>query len=196
MRRKLAALILLPILICGCGNQGENEHVLSLSAGYVFGVSKTLDGHPTGRMLFNDTVYSFPEGVSWPGPLVAGDQLVITFEGEYQVNCYYTYPATCLVEGKVKDCKLYKTDILGIHLDDATIASQADRISREYLLETPYVILDVEGRCIPLNEYDGQDLFLSVDKRATEEHCPACPAGANCGVCATYIAGLYAYSPR
>ena len=200
MKRKSIALAFFSLLLFGCGNPQETveeipETKLTLSAGFVFNYRLDPEGGFLAELLFDGDSVSLPERIDTDGPLVAGDQVVITFEGDYEIFCVDVYPGQCRVNGKVKRQDFVKTEILGIQVADATIGDIADDIKSDYHLDNTYVILDEEGKFTPLENYEGHELYLSVNRRSTEYHC-TCQDGAECEPCLTYIAGLYAYNPR
>ncbi len=190
--------MLLPLILSGCGNSTSTpntEKTFVLNAGFVFDHKQTASGEKLASLLFDGNYYSFFDELTLEEPLVAGDQLSVTINNITEDVCFSIYPARCTVEGNIKDYSLSKTTIYGVHVDDATIGQTAENIKRGYILDNEYVVLDKGGRYVPLEDYDGQDLFLSVDKNKTESLC-TCPEGAQCGPCPIYIAGLYAYNPR
>ena len=195
MKVKRICFALLPTLLssCGCSNF-NNEKTLVLDATFVFEHTETSEGEKLATLLFNGGYYSFSSEVKIDKPIVAGDQLSITFNGDYEITCQETYPKRCEVDGKIKGFTLKETQIYGIHVDDATIGDIAKSIRSDYLLENEFVILE-DGRFTSLDSYDGQDLFLSYNKRKMDENC-ICPDGYQCEACPVYIKGLYAYNPR
>lgn len=193
MKGKNLFLALIPILLVGCSS--NKEKTLVLDAGFIFDFVQNQEGEYLASLYYNESGYYFSSNIELDKPLVAGDQLSITFKGDYSVACAETYPASCKVKGNIKSYSLIETQIYGIHVDDATIGVIANHIKSDYILDNEYVILDEEGRFTSLDDYDGQDLYLSCNKRKMDENC-SCPDGAQCDVCPLYIAGLYAYDPR
>ena len=198
MKNKTTILIVLPLLLAGCSNVNKsssknNEHVLVLDYGFVFNHIQNQDGEQLARLLLNDSYYSFPSEIKIDESIVAGDQLSITFDGEYDGICLETYPAQCTITGTIKSYRLIQTQVIGMLVDEASMAT-AIRNSG-YVLDNECVILNEEGRYTSLDDYDGSNIFLSVDQKKTEEHC-TCPEGAQCGPCPIYISQLYAYNPR
>ena len=198
MKNKITILIVLPLLLAGCSNANKSssissEHTLVLDYGFVFNHIQNQKGEQLAKLLLNDSYYSFPSEINIEEPIVAGDQLSITFDGEYDWICLETYPAQCTITGTIKSYRLIQTEVLGLLVDGASMAV-AIRNSG-YLLDNEYVILDKEGRYTSLDEYNDSNIFLSVNKKKTEEYC-TCPEGAQCGPCPIYISQLYAYNPR
>ncbi len=198
MKNKPTILIVLPLLLAGCNvpnkpSSTSNEHTLVLDYGFVFNHVQNQKGEQLAKLLLNDSYYSFPSEINIEEPIVAGDQLSITFDGEYDGVCLETYPAQCTITGTIKSYHLIQTEVLGLLVDGASMAV-AIRNSG-YILDNEYVILDEEGRYTSLDEYDRSNIFLSVNKKKTEEYC-TCPEGAQCGPCPIYISQLYAYDPR
>ena len=198
MKNKITILIVLPLLLAGCSNVNKsssknNEHTLVLDYGFVFNHILSQKGEPLAKLLLNDSYYSFPSEIKIEEPVVAGDQLSITFDGEYDGVCLETYPAQCTITGTIKSYHLIETQVIGLLVDGASMAV-AIRNSG-YVLDNEYVILDKEGRYTSLDEYDDSNIYLSVNKKKTEQYC-TCPEGAQCGPCQIYISQLYAYNPR
>ena len=198
MKNKIAILIILPILLIGCSNNNGDksnstkEHTLVLNYGFVFNHIKNQEGEDLAKLLLNDGYYTFSSEITIDRPVVAGDQLSITFDGEYEAICRETYPAQCTITGTIKSYHLIKTQVLGLLVDGASMAT-AIRNSG-YVLDNEYVILDKEGRYTSLDEYEGSEVFLSYNQRKMEEEC-TCPEGAMCEPCPVYISQLYAYNP-
>ena len=198
MKNKPTILIVLPLLLAGCNvankpSSTSNEHTLVLDYGFVFNHVQNQKGEQLAKLLLNDSYYSFPSEINIEEPIVAGDQLSITFDGEYDGVCLETYPAQCTITGTIKSYHLIQTEVLGLLVDGASMAV-AIRNSG-YILDNEYVILDEEGRYTSLDEYDQSNIFLSVNKKKTEGYC-TCPEGAQCGPCPIYISQLYGYDPR
>ena len=193
----LCALLLTSCIspkIINSSDSSNNETTLTLSMNFVFDV-KVEDDHYLADLTYQGEYYIFPSKIELDAPRVAGDQLKVIFDGEYSYICQYTYPSLCHVEGTIKEYHHIQTQILEIHVDDGTISSIANEIESGYILDTKNVVLDEVGHFVPLNEYDGQDLFLSHNLRKMDKYC-SCPDGAECEPCPTYIAGLYAFNPR
>ena len=198
MKNKITIAIVLPLLLAGCSTINKSssmskEHILVLNYGFVFNHILSQKGEPLAKLLLNDSYYSFPNEIKIEQPVVAGDQLSITFDGEYDGVCRETYPAQCTIAGTIKSYRIIQTEVIGLLVDGASMAV-AIRNSG-YVLDNEYVILDEEGRYTSLDEYDSSNIFLSVNKKKTEEYC-TCPEGAQCGPCPIYISQLYAYNPR
>ena len=197
MKNKITISIVLPLLLAGCSTTNKSsstnkEHTLVLDYGFVFNHIQNQDGEQLAKMLLDDSYYSFPSEIKIDEPIVAGDQLSITFDGEYDGICLETYPAQCTITGTIKSYHLIKTQVIGLLVDGASMAV-AIRNSG-YVLDNEYVILDKEGRYTSLDEYEGSEVFLSYNQRKMEEEC-TCPKGAMCGPCPVYISQLYAYNP-
>ena len=198
MKNKPTILIVLLLVLAGCNvpnkpSSTSNEHTLVLDYGFVFNHVQNQKGEQLAKLLLNDSYYSFPSEINIEEPIVAGDQLSITFDGEYDGVCLETYPAQCTITGTIKSYHLIQTEVLGLLVDGASMAV-AIRNSG-YILDNEYVILDEEGRYTSLDEYDKSNIFLSVNKKKTEGYC-TCPEGAQCGPCPIYISQLYGYDPR
>ena len=171
------------------------DATLLLNAGFVFNHIQTHEGEKLATLLFDASYYTFSKEITINKPIVAGDQLNVTFNGGYDYFCQEVHPARCKVNGEIKSYFLIETQIIGVHVDDATIGDIADSIKASYLLDNEFVILDKEGRYIALEDYKGQDLYLSENRKKATEFC-TCPEGAMCEPCPFYVAGLYAYDPR
>ena len=193
MKHKNLFLALIPLLLVGCST--NKEKTLELNAGFIFDFAQNQEGEYLASLYFNESEYYFSSDIELDKPLVAGDQLSITFNGDYSVTCAETYPTSCEVKGDIKSYSLIETKIYGVHVDDAAIGEIANQFKSNYILDNEYVVLDEEGRFISLDDYDGQDLYLSCNKRKMDENC-SCPDGAECEICPIYVAGLYAYNPR
>lgn len=189
MKKKLT-LLLLPLLLVGCNETANIEHVLVLD--YAFNFSQQEN---KAELLLNDAHYIFPSEINLDRPVVAGDELSVIFDGDYEITCSPNESGECLIKGNIKSYKLIETYIRAIHVDDTTIKEIADTIRGEYILDNENIILDTEGNYISLDEYDGNELFLSINLKKTNEYC-VCPEGMECGPCPSYVAGLYAYDPR
>ena len=197
MKNKPTIFIVLSLLLAGCNvanksSSTSNEHTLVLDYGFVFDHVQNQKGEQLAKLLLDDSYYSFPSEINIEEPIVAGDQLCITFDGEYDGICLETYPAQCTITGTIKSYHLIQTEVLGLLVDGASMAV-AIRNSG-YILDNEYVILDEEGRYTSLDEYDKSNIFMSVNKKKTEGYC-TCPEGAQCGPCPIYISQLYAYDP-
>ena len=198
MKNKITLLIVLPLLFTGCSIANKSssvnkERTLVLDYGFVFNHIQNQNGEQLAKLLLDDSYYSFPSEIKIEDPIVAGDQLSITFDGEFDGICLETYPAQCTITGTIKSYHLVQTQVIGMLVDEASVAT-AIRNSG-YLLDNEYVILDKEGRYTSLDDYDGSNIFLSVNQRKMTEYC-TCPEGAQCGPCPIYISQLYAYNPR
>ena len=198
MKNKPTILIVLSLLLAGCNVANKSssissKHTLVLDYGFVFNHVQNQQGEQLAKLLLNDSYYSFPSEISIEEPIVAGDQLSITFDGEYDGICLETYPAQCTITGTIKSYRLIQTQVIGLLVDGASMAV-AIRNSG-YVLDNEYVILDEEGRYTSLDEYNGSNIFLSVDQKKTKDYC-TCPEGAQCEPCPIYISQLYAYNPR
>ena len=195
MKNKIAILIAFPVLLTGCqGNSSSiGEHTLVLNYGFVFNHIQNQQGEKLAKLLLNDCYYKFSSDIELDKPAVAGDQLSITFDGDYSILGFSTGPGDCTVTGTIKDYSLIETQIIGLLVDEASM--EAAIRNSGYVLDNEYVILDKEGRYTTLDEYPGSNLFLSVNQRKMAEYC-TCPEGAQCEPCPIYIAGLYAYNPR
>ena len=198
MKNKPTILIVLPLVLAGCNvpnkpSSTSNEHTLVLDYGFVFNHVQNQKGEQLAKLLLNDSYYSFPSEINIEEPIVAGDQLSITFDGEYDGVCLEKYPAQCTITGTIKSYHLIQTEVIGLLVDGASMAV-AIRNSG-YVLDNEYVILDEEGRYTSLDEYDDSNIYLSVNQKKMEEYC-TCPEGAQCGPCPIYISQLYAYNPR
>lgn len=193
MKNKILSLLLLSTILVGCSLSSNKEYTLVLNAGFVFNHIQTQEGEELAKLLLNDAYYVFSSEIKLDKPLVAGDQLSISFDGQYEAICRETYPAQCTVTGTIKNYSIIETQIRGIHVDDTTIANAIK--NGGFVLDNEYVILDEEGRYTSLNDYNGSDIFLSYNQKKMVEYC-TCPKGAQCQPCPIYVAGLYAYNPR
>lgn len=191
MKIKYITPFLLFSVLSGCANPlPVDDEVLLLDAAFVFDYLENEENEKLASLLFNGGYYSFPNEIKIDKTLVAGDQLSITFNGDYSVTCQEIYPSKCVVEGEVKSYTLIETRIRSMHIDHVTIKDIADEFKKSYKLDNEYVILDREGRYTTLDSYEGHDLWLSENKRKMTDF-NACLEGSP-----IYIAGLYAYDPR
>lgn len=196
MKCRQIIFALLPLVISSCTySPFSKDKTLLLDAGFVFEHEQTAEGEQLATLLFNDSYYSFSSELRIDKPIVAGDQLSIVFNGDYEYVCRETYPAQCDVRGEIKSHSLIETKIIGVHVDDASIRSAKDSINGSYILDNEYVILDEKGKYTTLDNYKGNDLYLSENIKKMTELC-TCPKGAQCEPCPIYIAGLYAFNPR
>ena len=89
MKNRIAILIALPIFLIGCSGDNTDkssstkEHTLVLNYGFVFNHIKTQEGEDLAKLLLDASYYTFPSEIKIDRPVVAGDQLSITFDGEY-----------------------------------------------------------------------------------------------------------------
>lgn len=196
MKIKYITLFLLFPVLFGCANPlPVDGEALVLDAAFVFEHLENEENEKIACLLFNGGYYSFPNEIKIDKTLVAGDQLSITFYGDYSVICQEIYPSICVVEGEIKSYTLIETRVRSIHINDTTIKDIANEFKKSYILDNEYVILDEEGRYTTLDSYEGHDLWLSENKRKMTE-LNTCPEGAQCEPNPIYIAGLYAYDPR
>ena len=198
MNNKSTILIVLPLLLVGCNvankpSSTSDKHTLVLGYGFVFNHVQNQKGEQLAKLLLNNSYYSFSSEINIEEPIVAGDQLSITFDGEYDEICLETYPAQCTITGTINSYHLIQTEVLGLLVDDTSMAVAIR--NGGYVLDNEYVILDEEGRYTSLDEYDDSNIFLSVNKKKMEEYC-TCPEGAQCEPCPIYVSQLYAYNPR
>ena len=191
MKIKYITPFLLFSVLSGCANPlPVDDEALLLDAAFVFDYLENEENEKLASLLFNGGYYSFPNEIKIDKTLVAGDQLSITFNGDYSVTCQEIYPSKCVVEGEIKSYTLIETRIRSMHIDHVTIKDIADEFQKSYKLDNEYVILDREGRYTTLDSYEGHDLWLSENKRKMIDF-NACLEGSP-----IYIAGLYAYDPR
>lgn len=191
MKIKYITPFLLFSVLSGCANPlPVDDEALLLDAAFVFDYLENEENEKLASLIFNGGYYSFPNEIKIDKTLVAGDQLSITFNGDYSVTCQEIYPSKCVVEGEVKSYTLIETRIRSMHIDHVTIKDIADEFKKSYKLDNEYVILDREGRYTTLDSYEGHDLWLSENKRKMIDF-NACLEGSP-----IYIAGLYAYDPR
>lgn len=191
MKIKYITPFLLFSVLSGCANPlPVDDEALLLDAAFVFDYLENEENEKLASLIFNGGYYSFPNEIKIDKTLVAGDQLSITFNGDYSVTCQEIYPSKCVVEGEVKSYTLIETRIRSMHIDHVTIKDIADEFQKSYKLDNEYVILDREGRYTTLDSYEGHDLWLSENKRKMIDF-NACLEGSP-----IYIAGLYAYDPR
>ena len=191
MKIKYITPFLLFSVLSGCANPlPVDDEALLLDAAFVFDYLENEENEKLASLLFNGGYYSFPNEIKIDKTLVAGDQLSITFNGDYSVTCQEIYPSKCVVEGEIKSYTLIETRIRSMHIDHVTIKDIADEFQKSYKLDNEYVILDREGRYTTLDSCEGHDLWLSENKRKMIDF-NACLEGSP-----IYIAGLYAYDPR
>ena len=199
MKNKIALFIVLPVLLLSCNSNSSNEsssftgdQTLVLDYGFAY-IKQNQKGEKLAELLLNYSYYNFSSEIKLDKSPVAGDQLSITFEGEYGITGISTGPGKCTVTGTVKSYQLLETQVICMLVDEASVAT-AIRHSG-YVLDNEYVILDEEGRYTTLDEYPGSSVYLSYNQRKMKELC-TCPEGAQCGPCPIYISQLYAYNPR
>ncbi len=196
MKYRGPALTLFSLLLIGCNVSISNvDNFLSLNAVLLFEKKETQDAEDMAVIRYSSANYPSPSYLKIDEKIVAGDQIKVIFEGEFNHVCDDSLKSNCLYEGRIKSYSITETQIMGIHVDDATIGDISNQIRTSYLLDNEYVILDEVGHYISLDDYDGYDLYLSENKTMMEENCH-CPEGMVCGVCPVYVAGLYAYNPR
>ena len=194
---------LIPLLLSGCylRSRGDSylgeSNTLVLNAGFSY-IYDWDDGNAfAAELLFDGGYYHFDEELKFDEPIVAGDQLAITFKNIENHVCVETFPANCTVKGAIESYSLRKSDIIEVKKDGQPINSFLDELRRTYNFgDNENVILDEKMNCTPLHKYEGDVLYLSYDIKRREDNC-TCPAGAICDPCnPNYIAGLYAYNPR
>lgn len=179
-------LILTSICLISCGQQ-INEY--SFFATFIFDHVYDHDMQKNvADLLFNDNYLSDDfNQIEIPSNLVAGDELKIKCTGD--IIATESYPGTLYLSGELISYSFIFTEIIGIHVDDSYITKDA---LSYYILNNENVILNENGEFISLDRYQGQDIFLTIDKSKDEN----CLDGAWCSPQVRYIAGLYAYNPR
>lgn len=205
------------ILLIGCNNTSSTSSASSdtssfssedskiiytasykFKASFVFEHIKDEEDNNLACLLYDHSYYHWNGGVSIhiEENIVAGDILIVNFESDEEIStyCELTYPSSCYINAKAVSYEFIKTNIISINAE-TPIKEMAKDIKESYDLNNPYVVLDEEGHYIDIEEYEGHELYLSIDKSLEDYYC-SCPEGAQCEPCPTYIAGLYAYNPR
>lgn len=186
-------LALFPLVLSGCNY--NKTLVLSFVINYHH-IADSETGEFIPTLLLDNSYWEFPSEINIDySDVIAGDELKITFNGNYKYICTLSNPGKCKVEGKIKDYSIVKTSVKSYYAyEGLTIEELIEDVKRENILKNEYVILE-NGHYISLDEYDRQTIYLSVDLKKTSEMCN-CPKNAHCSQCATYIAAMYAFNPR
>lgn len=179
-------VILISLSLISCGQQVKES---SFFANFIFDYIYNQDRQEYVADLLFDSNYLSDDfnQIEIQSNLVAGDELKIKHTGDFIIA--ESYPGILYLDGELISYSFVLTDIIGIHVDDSYITKD---VLSAYVLNNENVILNDDGEFISLDEYQGHDIFLSVDKSKEE----TCPDGAWCTPQLRYIAGLYAYKPR
>ncbi len=174
----------------------EGDETLVLDLTLVYGHIQKEDGTNIAPLLYNHSYYSFKGTGSVDKPekaLVAGDQVYITFDGAYEGICLMTYPSQCTIEGDIISTRYEYAEV-----QKEEVASVDGLLSvylhASYGFARDFIILDPSGAYIPLDEYRGDEVYVTSDLNAMSKI--TCPEGAYCEPSLYPIAGIYAYDPR
>lgn len=172
--------------LCSCSDTKNVSFSINFIFEHVYSPDK---GNYLAMQLFNNNYLSSGfEEVEVPNDLIAGDILNIEYTGE--IFALESFPGHLILDGDIISYNFEKTDIFGIHSDDSYIS--VDSLKNKYILDNDYVILNESMEYISLDEFEGYDLYLSVNKSKLAK----CPDGAWCEPTMYNIAGIYAYYPR
>lgn len=169
-------------------NNPSDQKRLVLQQNYVYDhLQNEEDGEFVAAPLFDSSYIGSGFNISLPKDLIAGDVIIIDYYGEIYAKEIYP-PVMDLYDGEVISYSFLYTDIIGLHVDDGYISrSMLD----EYRLLDDNVIIDEKGHFVPLDDFKGENIFLSLsykdmfyqngDQAIHDEK---------------VIAGLYGFNPR
>ncbi|HMM00873.1 MAG TPA: hypothetical protein PKC96_05995 [Bacilli bacterium] len=198
--RTLLLILLIPFLSSCNGSDLKTD---KLYVGYDYGnISfkiNPVNGEqiPVITTLFDNGYFEFTDEVEMPALeydfLVPGDYLSITYEGD--LLCQESYPSKLMISGeRLISAEYIYTNI--IEIESENISRNEDGTVSEISScghADEYVILDKDLNYVPLDEYDGEKLFASVDYSQIQ----SCPVGAWCAPSCSYLFGaLFAFNPR
>ena len=166
-------------------SSGETK-TKNLQFTYVYDHSKLADTGEKIAALLVEGGYLMGgfESVIIPKDVVAGDVITIKYTGEILTDT--SHPGmTFITGGNLKTYSIKYSEV--IHLTGEEIDAQ--RINSEYDLSSTNVIIDKVGRFVPLEEFEGEDLYLVLN----QEKAASLSEGDDQP---TPIACMLAYNPR
>ncbi len=127
-----------------------------------------------------------------PNDLIGGDVFHFDYTGKL-ADPIYSIPGEININGRLERYKYIKTEIRNCHSDLGPIKDNLDTLRSLYQIEYEYVIISKNGTYISLENYEGSELYISIDYKrmymdtnATTNHESARPI----------VAALYSYNPR
>ena len=178
------------ILDSSNNSNSEKHHTTVFSAELVFGHIQEQDGQFVATTLFGSN-YIRIDGIELPKNIIAGSTLTIVYDGNIVVD--ESYPGYAYLEngGRLISYSYEPTHVFGMRVADATISENLLKENYD-LPNAKNVIVDKEMHYVPLEEYNGDNIYLSVDKKKEDDYCPE---GATCDDHKPFIAGMYAFNP-
>ena len=129
------------------------------------------------------------DSVIQPGDLIAGDVLHFDYVGKL-ADPVYSIPGVIDIVGRLERYHFIKTEIKKYHSDLGPIKDNLDVLRGMYQIDFEYVITNRYGTYVSLDNYDGSDLYVSIDYKrmymASDQHETTRPI----------VAALYSYNPR
>lgn len=151
--------------------------------------------HVLGELtLLCDDGHLHIDGIEKPADIVAGDMIKIVHTGSIWTQ--ESYPAThSLSSGGYLISYSFEYATV-IHL--GSYGYSIENVKSQYDLDEEYVIVDRTGNCVPLDEYNGDEIYLVVDQKRY----PYYGNGDFTDIDMEYpeeiipIASMFAYNPR
>lgn len=129
------------------------------------------------------------DSVIQPSNLIAGDVLHFDYVGKL-ADPIYSIPGEIDIVGRLERYHFIKTEIRNYHSDLGPIKDNLDVLRGIYQIDFEYVITKSNGTYVSLDNYDGSDLYVSIDYKrmylASDQH----------ETTRTIVAALYSYNPR
>ena len=129
------------------------------------------------------------DNVIQPSNLIAGDVLHFDYVGKL-ADPIYSIPGEIDIVGRLERYHFIKTEIRNYHSDLGPIKDNLDVLRGMYQIDFEYVITNRNGTYVSLDNYDGSDLYVSIDYKrmymASDQHETTRPI----------VAALYSYNPR
>ena len=129
------------------------------------------------------------DSVFQPSNLIAGDVFHFDYVGKL-ADPIYSIPGVIDIVGRLERYHFIKTEIRNYHSDLGPIKDNLDVLRGIYQIDFEYVITKSNGTYVPLDIYEGSDLYVSIDYRrmymASNQH----------EIAKTIVAALYSYNPR
>lgn len=132
------------------------------------------------------------DSVIQPNDLIGGDVFHFDYTGKL-TDPIYSISGKININGRLERYKYIQTEIRNYHSDLGPIKDNLDVLSGLYQIECEYVIISKNGTYISLENYEGSELYISIDYKrmymdtnATTNHESARPI----------VAALYSYNPR
>lgn len=129
------------------------------------------------------------DSVIQPSNLIAGDVLHFDYVGKL-ADSIYSIPGEIDIVGRLESYLFIKTKIRNYHSDLGPIKDNLDVLRGMYQIDFEYVITNRNGTYVSLDNYDGSDLYVSIDYKrmymASDQHEAIRPI----------VAALYSYNPR